>query len=327
VDSHILDFYNSRRSKTIAITATQGIGKTSLLAAYDAALREKLAPQGFYVIRYMADPEVTFDRLIRALLEPLIENILMGVVQWAVGTSDQWQSEVRTSGFTNLMSHLCKNYQDSEEMDPLIARARQWLLGLPVRKEHRDALGVTFRLDTVELQTRVLRDLVNVAVAAKALQGIFLLLDEMEKIFGVTSQTRVVQYLMALRALIDALPTHLFVMLAVTPDALERYGEMVPAFRSRVAAEIVLPPLTKVSEGMQLREFYEKTAQETARRVARQEGWSGPGGDQPLVKPTRAAEIFESASGAPLRVRQRDFLSRLHEEARVIIDRPPGPVE
>ncbi|MEZ5585369.1 MAG: hypothetical protein R3F37_23830 [Candidatus Competibacteraceae bacterium] len=43
------------------------------------------------------------------------------------------------------------------------------------------------------------------------------------------------QYLSALRALIDALTKYLFLMIALTPDALQRYQETLPALKGRLA--------------------------------------------------------------------------------------------
>src|SRR4051794_3428731 len=55
VDAAVREFYSTRKSAVIAVTASQGIGKTNLLNAYEVALRDKLAQRGFFVIRYLAD--------------------------------------------------------------------------------------------------------------------------------------------------------------------------------------------------------------------------------------------------------------------------------
>ena len=140
----------------------------------------------------------------------------------------------------------------------------EWLLGLRVLNRHRDLLGVQFRLDTVELKTQALRDLVFVSSEIGILNGIFLLLDELEKQDGVLSATLVVRYLSAIRAIIDALPNHLFMMIAITPDLLRRYSLALPAFRSRLQDKITLSPLTDVNEALSLATFYMDEAKAAA---------------------------------------------------------------
>ena len=130
--------------------------------------------------------------------------------------------------------------------------------GLRVLNRHRDLLGVKFRLDTVESKTQAFRDIVYVSVELKILRGIFLLLDELEKQDYSLSPTPVLRYLSAIRALIDALPTNLFLMMALTPEARRRYFTMLQQLQ--VGFRIYMPllrwkrrasflPIPKISTG------------------------------------------------------------------------------
>src|SRR5207237_18328 len=98
------------------------------------------------------------------------------------------------------------------------------------------------------------------------LRGIFLLLDELEKQDGVLGPTAVVRYLSAMRAIIDALPSHLFMMIAVTPDAMRRYSVALPAFRSRLQNQLSLATLTNVDDALALSSFYLHNAREAAKK-------------------------------------------------------------
>ena len=131
-----------------------------------------------------------------------------------------------------------------------------WLLGQRLLKGHRLSLGVQFRLETVESKTAALRDLVQVSGEAGVLKGIFLLLDELEKQGGVLGPRAIIRYLSAVRAIVDALPRRLFLMIAITPDALDRYSYSLPALRSRLENRIELSPLTEVEEAVKLAQFY-----------------------------------------------------------------------
>lgn len=125
--------------------------------------------------------------------------------------------------------------------------AFEWFLGLPVSKRHRAALGVSFRLDTVESLMQALRDLIYVSERLRLLEGIVLLIDELEKQDYSHSKPLALSFLLSIRALIDALPERLFLMLAMTPQARTRYLAMLPAMASRLQDTIVLTPTAPAS--------------------------------------------------------------------------------
>jgi hypothetical protein len=145
-----------------------------------------------------------------------------------------------------------------------------------------------------------------------SLKGIFLLLDELEKQDGVLGPTAVVRYLSAMRAIIDALPNHLFMMIAVTPDAMRRYSAALPAFRSRLQNQITLAPLSSLEEATALAEFYVQDARGEAEKVR-----SGRPGKGQLVTRQQVTESFETLRRLAERrgdsgVRHREVLHQLH---------------
>ena len=200
------------------------------------------------------------------------------------------------------------------------------LLGFRLLKFHREALGVQFRLDTVKSKTTALRDLVLVSSAAGILKGIFLLLDELEKQDGVLGPTAVVRYLSAMRAIIDALPEHLFMMIAVTPDAMRRYSAALPAFRSRLQNQIALAPLGSLNEAKSLAKFYV----DFGRGEAGKSRPSRKPGSRELVSSAQIDEIWErlrrrSEPRGDSGVRQREFLHELHTSAEQAIQAGDSP--
>jgi hypothetical protein len=152
------------------------------------------------------------------------------------------------------------------------------------------------------------------------LNGIFLLLDELEKQDGVLSATAVVRYLSSMRAIIDALPNHLFMMVAVTPDALRRYSLALPAFRSRLENRVELAPLTDVKDALELAEFYLTEARQRAQRQQDDDRRDY----ERLIEPHRIQEEFAMLMERARRrsdegVRQREFLHALHTIAEEAI--------
>jgi hypothetical protein len=327
VDAAVKTFYSDRKSHVISITASQGIGKTNLLNAYENALREQLSSRGFFVIRYVPDPEPFFDPLIRSIFENLGEDYLRRSInalakkKEEIDDTEKLLEFVRMSEIKTMLKALLTVVDLEEKLSERLSLAYQWLLGLPVRKSHQTELGVNFRLDTVEAKTRALRDIVYLGSEMKTLEGIFILLDELEKQNGSLSKTIVLRYLSALRALIDALPKYLFLMVALTTDALERYREMLPAIRGRLANEVQLLPIKNDEEAVELFKFYLEYAKREAKNFV-QDIQLQPGNDV-LLRENDAQLVFYKLlkQGSNVQgVRQRDYLNALYEEANKSIE-------
>ena len=315
-------FVRDGSSEVLVVVGTQGVGKTNFINHLEQEIRGNELG-GYYVVKYMADPEPSFNGTIRAVLQELGTGHLKSVVS-ALAASGEGAADVlagvRSYDLRQALLALRKNGNDDG-----YELCMEWLFGFRVFKAHREALGVNFRLDTVESRTAILRDYILLGAKLKTLSGIFLLLDELEKQAGVLGPRAVVRYLSALRAIIDALPRHLFMIVAITPDAMRRYASALPAFRSRLDNQIALKPLGDVDEARRLAEFYLEYARERALEYARREGEEvreEREGD--IVTREEVAAAFAEAAEASRRrrdegVRQREFLNRLHNvaEARI----------
>jgi hypothetical protein len=315
IDARIETFIRDHISQVVVILGTQGVGKTNLLNHYEKEIADALpAIQGYYVIRYLADPEASFDGTLRRLFQELgIPHLMrLGAALAAKGNAEQTVELARSHEVRIALRRLYK----SENRENVAGLMLEWLVGLRVLNRHRDALGVQFRLDTVESKTLAFRDLVICSSDAQILSGIFLLLDELEKQDGTLSPIYVVRYLSALRAIIDALPSHLFLMLAVTPDALRRYSAALPAFQSRLQDTVSLEPLADLKSALSLAKFYV----DEGKKSARLERGEIPSNTEEIVRETRIRELFEdllrrATARRDVGIRQRDLLHELSLEA------------
>ncbi len=325
IDNEIEYFYkdSKRKSHVIAITAGQGIGKTNLLNVYEKWLRENLEPQGFFVIRYIPDPEPSFDPLIRSIFDILGENHLKRLANRLKSKKPEelerfLDENLRTVDMKRMLISLSEVAKDRiDEVNEIAKLAQEWLLGLRVYKTHRDKLKIRYRLDTVESKTRALRDLVICSHFNGTLEGIFLLLDELEKQDYVSaSKTTLVRYLSAIRAFIDALPQNLFLIMAITIDALDRYSESFPAFRGRLAKIVELKSLQNQNDALELYRFYNGHARKLAKQDVSTNEWKA--GSSNIVTEETVLAIFRDLSRKSTieGIRQRDFLNRLYEEAQ-----------
>ncbi len=323
IDARVESFVRDQKSQVVVVVGTQGTGKTNVLNYYERELKAALdSLRGYYIVRYLADPEASFDSILRRLFQELGIDHLGKLGRALAGERGAAAIELARSHEVRIALRSLAKSNGSEDV---VHSLNEWLLGLRLLKMHRETLGVNFRLDTVESKTAALRDLVQVSSALELLNGIFLLLDELEKQDGVLSATAVVRYLSSLRAIIDALPNHLFMMLAITPDALRRYSQALPAFRSRLENRVELSPLIDVEKAIALADFYLSDA----RRRAGTEGTADR--FEPLVPRDKIREVFaDSLDLARKRgdegVRQREFLHSLHSMAEGAIQEPTRSV-
>ena len=324
IEAKIESFVRDHKTQVVVIEGTQGTGKTNVLNHYEAAIADLHASgdlPGFYVIRYLADPEASFEGTIRRLFQELGIPHLRKLAQALRNDGDAPISEARNVEMRTALRRLGQA-STADQATEIAEALLDWLLGMRLLKSHRQLLGVNFRLDTVEAKTAALRDIVLVSSRADVLNGIFLLLDELEKQDGVLSPSAVVKYLSALRAIIDALPNHLFMMIAVTPDALRRYSVALPAFRSRLQDRVELLPLSEIEDALDLARFY----LDIARQQAERETGKRPRNTRPLLSSSEITSAFETLldrarKSGDTGLRQRMFLHHLYVEAEKRIQR------
>ena len=311
-ERRIVTFLRDGRSQVVVVEGTQGVGKTNFLNHFESEIRNALDDRrAHYVVRYLADPEASFEGTTRRLFEEMGTNHLRRLVK-RLESNPAPIGEARGHDMRTAL-HRLRQHVHGQDLNDALSRMMEWLLGLRLLKAHRQALGVQFRLDTVESKTVALRDLVQVSGAAGALHGIFLLLDELEKQAGVLGPTAVARYLSAMRAIVDALPERFFLMIAITPDALLRYSHALPALRSRLQNPVSLKELRDVDEAIKLTRFY----LETARRRAREELPRETLGNEEILEESSMKECFKKLKPlaerrGDLGVRQREFLHELH---------------
>lgn len=309
-EEKIITFLREMKSEVLVVLGTQGVGKTNFLNYLDDQIQEvKDTLDGYYIVRYLADPEPSFDATVRMMFLEFGTPHLKKVAE-SLAKSHDALSTVRSYDLREALSTLSNSPDDDERL----RLCQQWLFGSRLLKAHRDGLGVNFRLDTVESRTAALRDYIMLSAELGLLKGIFLLLDELEKQAGVLGPTAVVRYLSGLRAIMDALPKHLFLIIAVTPDAMRRYSSALPAFRSRLENQIELRPLAKLEEAMELAEFYLEKAKSAV--PVKQRNLES----RDLVTQREMSKIFNDSMELSKRrgddgVRQREFLNGLHDIA------------
>ena len=317
VEDRIFSFLDNRRSQVVVVVGTQGVGKTNCLNHFEEEIKgARRELDGYYVVRYLADPEASFEGTTRRLFEELGVEHLEKLAA-ALRSKGSPIEQARGHDMRTALRRLAQSDDDATAKLMM-----EWLLGHRLLKAHRLSLEVQFRLDTVESKTAALRDLVQVSGEAGVLEGIFLLLDELEKQGGVLGPRAIIRYLSAVRAIVDALPKRLFLMLAVTPDALERYSFSLPALRSRLENRIELSPLTEIDDAVKLAQFYIDDARRRARRSQPKEG-----GAEQIVRRQEIENLYrelesEATKRGDTGVRQREFLHRLHTLAERTVQAP-----
>lgn len=317
-------FERDYASQVLVIEGTQGIGKTNLLNYYQSELKDIYQEDTtFYIIRYYPDPEPTFDAIVRRVFQELnfshFERIGKALAELDRSAAEEVIEIARSHEVRMVLTHLLSAARTSdEELRRVADMSMEWLVGLRLLNRHRETLGVMFRLDTVESKTQALRDVVFVSEKLDLLKGIFLLLDELEKQDYSLSKTPVLRYLLAIRALIDALPKRLFLVIALTTDARRRYYAMLPAIAGRLQNRIVLQPIQTEAEALKFAHFYVDCAKKRAKDTPEVRGWKE--GKSPIIDDREVRSMFlqileSSAERGTEGVIHREFLNALNQSA------------
>ena len=307
-------------SQVLLVEGTQGVGKTNLLNYYEQQLREFYGDdEAFYIIRYYPDPEPSFDSVVRRIFQGLdhghFERIGRALYGATAEVRDDAKEIARNHDVRIVLNSLERVGAEPEQLSEYARLALEWFGGLRILKRHREKLGVDYRLDTVESRTQALRDIVYVSERLGLLKGILLLLDELEKQDYSLSKTPVLRFLSAIRALIDALPQNLFLVLAMTPQARLRYFAMMPALAGRLQDILELRPIENYEQARALYEFYVERARETA--LASESARGMTQGNQDIFSDDKLMEMFNetqkrSSERGTEGITPRDFLHQLH---------------
>ena len=68
VEARIVSFLRDGKSQVIVIEGTQGVGKTNFLNFFENEIQDALSTlDGYYIVRYLADPEASFEGTVRRL--------------------------------------------------------------------------------------------------------------------------------------------------------------------------------------------------------------------------------------------------------------------
>jgi hypothetical protein len=327
INRAVVAFHRDQVSQVLLVEGTQGVGKTNFLSYFQNELQDLYQDdKAFYIIRYYPDPEASFDGIIRRIFQEFGEAQLISRLARRLAELPENEVESVIDGASGYDMRLvlrallgAARRDDDDHFEYICMLALEWLVGLRLLKSHRENLGVQFRLDTVESKTQALRDMVFCCAKLGLLRGIFLLLDELEKQDYSISKVMVLRYLSAIRALIDSLPRHLFMLVALTTEAKRRYFLMLPAFAGRLQNSVVLEPLKSDAEALSLAKFYLDRARESARNTSGRS--PNNQGNQEILPSRRIRALFldlleRSAAEKGLEgVSQRDFLNALHEAA------------
>lgn len=318
------EFESRHLSQVLLIQGTQGSGKTNLMNYFEREFRDYYRDdERYYIIRYYPDPEPTFDAVVQRTFQnldtPHFEKIGRALSDGRAAGGRDPKEEARGHDVRLVLNSLQRAADDEETLRESARLAVEWFTGMRLLRAHRESLGVNFRLDTKESRMQALRDVVYVSARLDLLRGVFLLMDELEKQDYSLTTTPVLRFLLAIRALIDVLPNRLFLMLAMTPAARDRYFAMLPALAGRLQNQIILAPMQNEEQAVELATFYLENARRAAAAEARAVGMrQGDGSPFGRDDADEWCAIFEkqrrrSEERGIKGVTARDFLHRLHE--------------
>ena len=136
VERKILTFLHDNRSQVVVVEGTQGVGKTNFLNHVESEIRGIMSDlDGYYMVRYLADPEPSFAGTTRRLFEEL-GNEHLRMLAKRLEDDDTPIANARSHDMQRALRRLASDTTE-EAVDLLM----QWLLGQRVLKVHRSVTG------------------------------------------------------------------------------------------------------------------------------------------------------------------------------------------
>ena len=140
-EDHIVTFFRDGTSQVIVVEGTQGVGKTNFLNHFESEIREVVSDRGeYHVVRYLADPEGSFEGTTRRLFEELGPDHLRRLVE-RLRNDGSPVEEARSHDMRTALRHLARHDAGTPALDSTLDLMMQWLLGLRLLKAHREAAG------------------------------------------------------------------------------------------------------------------------------------------------------------------------------------------
>ncbi len=315
-------------SQAIMIEGAPGVGKATLLDHYEEQFRDYCRGRGaYYVIRYQPAPSVGW--LAHTILRSIVplEKIGRTLARRSKAANHAVKECAQSPEVRTLLNRLAQAAESDARLAECARLARAWIVGRPITKRHRAALGVSSRLYQLTGRMQALRDVVYVSERLRLLDGVVLLIDELEKPDYSLGRMQVLRFLVPMIALIEALPERLFLMVAMTPQARERYFTFLSETEHLLQDSISLSPIMYPREADRLFEFYVSRAREAAQSSPMVAG-EDPGTSE-MFGAAEVKSMFRrmrdrSEERGIEGVTPRDFLHTLHGEweSRIIPDKP-----
>ena len=305
-------------SQAVVIEGAPGAGKAALLDHYEEQFRDYCGGRGaYYVIRHQPAPAVSW--LLYTILRSLdhMEKIGRKLALCGAAESREVKECAQSPDVRIVLDSLAHAAESDARLVQCARLARAWIAGRRVAERHHAALGVSSRLFRLDARMQALRDVVSVGARLRLVDGIVLLIDELEQPVYSLGRMPVLRSLVPVRELIEALPERLFLMMAMTPRARERYFALLPKLAGRLQDRIPLSPIMYPLEAERLSEFYVARAREAA-----QSSPMAAGEDQGASELFGAAEVKRifrrlrdrSEARGTEGVTPRDFLHTLNQE-------------
>ena len=319
----LAEFLQSGKTLTLFFTGGNRIGKTHFCEYHRLRLPGQLAARGLLLpIAVLSAESCKFSEVYRPLIDQLDESLR---AQTGDGLfSERWMErldrirDVLPPGdFRNAVIKL----GDAGDDDRAWFRSTflQWLRGNRILPSYRRHLGVGSVIESLGHQLDALSGL-RLALTAvyedePRCPGMLVFVDEFELIWTHRRDRRD-RFLQALRALIDACPTGLYLCVAMATGLnlyeTDQLESEYPALFARLKGARDLPALVEVAGVLEAQE-YAQAFLEYGRKKAQEQGIeSGP----PLLSEEEIRKLFIGVAGAGGSASQGDFFDRLHLAAR-----------
>ena len=244
-------FIENQKIETLLIHADHRVGKTNFLRYYFNDLKGISKNRGndfnYAYIREYNDNYLIFHK---AIIDELGVDFFIELFN-KIKDDTGILNEIQETDFKKGIQSCIECVTLSDELNfEYIFLFFEWFKGIKYPPKKLDKIGVSSSITTSSLAIRYLKDLIEVSRISGVLKGLIIFMDEFESIFGESvSRGKRDKYLQDIRSLLDEIQTGIFIVCALTPNALLELSKY-QALKARFGESISLSSIRDVDEAI-----------------------------------------------------------------------------
>lgn len=247
--SRLGSFIANQEIETLLIHADHRVGKTNFLRYYYNELKD-ISKNNGNIFNYAYIREYNDNYLIfhKAIIDELGVDFFVKLFN-EIKDNTEILDDIQETDFKKGIRSCIESITLSGGLNfEYVFLFFEWFKGIKYTQKKLEKIDVSSSITTSSLAIRYLNDLIKLSRISGVLKGLIIFMDEFESIFGESvSRGKRDKYLQDIRSLLDEIQIGIFIICAITPNALLELSKY-QALKARFGESISLSSIRDIDE-------------------------------------------------------------------------------